>query len=62
VPAAALQLASILPVDYPQWYIVTRALVALVQVGIGIAMLRVWRHCGVWGDGRRYSRPYAGRG
>jgi hypothetical protein len=62
IPAAILELTGVLPVDVPGWYIVVRALVAAVQVAIAVAMARLYRDCGVWGLGRRYSAPYASRG
>jgi hypothetical protein len=55
IPAAALELAGILPVSYPAWYIVARALVAAIQLALGIAMLRVAHRCGAWGQGRRLA-------
>ncbi len=52
IPAAALELKGILPMDYPAWYLVTRALVAAVQFAIGIAMICMFLHRGVWARGR----------
>jgi hypothetical protein len=57
IPVAALELVGVVPVAYPGWYIVARAVVAAIQVTIAIAMLRLHRSCGVWGMGyRRASR------
>ena len=57
IPAAALELAGILPTGYPGWYILARAGVAAVQLAIGIAMIRLARRCRAWGEGRRLAGP-----
>jgi hypothetical protein len=49
VPASALQLMGILPPDGPDWYEVVQALVGLLQVAIGLAMLAGLRKAGPWG-------------
>lgn len=49
VPAAVLELAGIVPVTAPGWYVVFQAAVGLVQLGIGIALLVGYRKGGVWG-------------
>jgi hypothetical protein len=49
VPAAALQLAGILPSQGPAWYVVLQAVVGLSQFGIALAMLAGYRKTGVWG-------------
>jgi hypothetical protein len=53
VPAAALELAGVLPHPFPAWYTVYRTLVAVGEVALGVWMLRVWRRWGVWADGGR---------
>ena len=49
LPAAALQLAEILPRQGPAWYVALQAVVGLTQFGIALAMLRGYRKAGVWG-------------
>ena len=49
VPAAALQLAGIAPMQGPAWYVVFQAVVGLIQFGIALAMLAGYRKAGVWG-------------
>ena len=49
VPAAALQLAGIMPRQGPAWYVVLQAVVGLIQFGIALAMLAGYRKTGVWG-------------
>jgi hypothetical protein len=53
VPAGALELAGILPSAFPAWYTIYRSLVAVVEVGLGVWLLVVWRRWGVWATGRR---------
>jgi nitrate reductase NapE component len=50
VPAAALQLAGIVPRQGPAWYVVLQAVVGLIQFGIALAMLAGYRKAGVWGS------------
>jgi hypothetical protein len=52
IPATVLELAGILTVGVPVWYSVLRALVAVIELGIGIWMLRLYRRYGVWAWGR----------
>ena len=49
VPAAALQLAGIVPRQGPAWYVVFQAVVGLIQFVIALAMLTGYRKTGVWG-------------
>jgi hypothetical protein len=49
VPAAALQLAGIVPLQGPAWYVVFQAVVGLIQFGIALAMLAGYRKAGIWG-------------
>lgn len=49
VPASALELAHRLPASGPTWYVVFQAVVGLIQLGIGIALLAGYRKAGVWG-------------
>jgi hypothetical protein len=47
IAAAALELAGILVLTVPAWYGVARALVAVIQLGVGIWMLQLYRRYGV---------------
>src|SRR3954453_22089631 len=47
LPAAALQLAGIVPRQGPTWYVVFQAVVGLIQFGIAMAMLAGYRKAGV---------------
>jgi hypothetical protein len=49
VPVAILQLVDALPTDVPSWYVVLQALIGLVQLAIGLAMLVGYRRSWVWG-------------
>lgn len=53
VPATLLQLNGVIADPYPAWYSLYRMGIALIQVGIGIWMIRVLYHDGVWGMGRK---------
>ena len=50
VPAAALQLTGVLRADVPTWYVLLQALIGLIQLAIGLAMLVGYRRAGVWGS------------
>jgi hypothetical protein len=50
VPASILQLSGVLTADFPAWYVLLQALIGLVQVAIGLAMLVGYRRGGTWGD------------
>ena len=50
VPAAALQLAGIVPHQGPAWYVVLQAVVGLIQFVIALAMLASYHKSGVWGS------------
>jgi hypothetical protein len=49
VPVAILQLAGVLPVNVPSWYVVFQGLIGLAQLAIGLVMLVGYRRSGVWG-------------
>ena len=49
VPAAAIQLAGIVPRQGPVWDVVLQAVVGLIQFVIALAMLAGYRKAGVWG-------------
>jgi hypothetical protein len=48
VPAAALQLAGIVPSQGPAWYVALQAVVGLIQFVIALAVLTGYRKTGVW--------------
>jgi hypothetical protein len=50
VPAAILQLSGVLVAEVPTWYVLLQAVLGLVQVGIGLAMLTGYRRSGIWGS------------
>ena len=52
IPAGILQLAGIIPIQQPTWYVLLRMAISMVELALGIWMLRVWRACGVWAEGR----------
>jgi hypothetical protein len=56
VPASALELAGMLPMTGPAWYLVLQAGIGLVQFVIGMAMLSGVRRAGVWGPFRLPGR------
>jgi len=43
-------------VGVPVWYSVLRALVAVIELGIGIWMLRLYRRYGVWARDRAAAK------
>ncbi|HTJ61056.1 MAG TPA: hypothetical protein VL333_07705 [Candidatus Saccharimonadales bacterium] len=49
IVVSALELAGAVPLDGPRWYVTTQGLIGLVQLVIGIAMVRSYRRAGVWG-------------
>jgi hypothetical protein len=49
VPVSILQLSGLLAADFPAWYVLLQALVGVVQVAIGLAMLVGYRRAGPWG-------------
>ena len=49
VPAAALQLAGIVPRQGPAWDAALQAVVGLIQFVIALVMLAGYRKAGVWG-------------
>jgi hypothetical protein len=60
-PAASLlELAGVLPMTGPSWYVVLQAAIGLVQFAIGLAMLSAFRRAGVWGSVPRRGRAAGG--
>lgn len=52
IPATILQLTGIIPNSYPLWYSLARMGVAVIEVGIAVWMVRIYRRDGVWGLGK----------
>jgi hypothetical protein len=59
-PASLLELAGVLPMTGPSWYVVLQAAIGLVQFAIGLAMLSAFRRAGVWGSVPRRGRAAGG--
>jgi hypothetical protein len=49
-PAAALELAGVVPRQGPNWYVTLTAVVGLIQFAIAMAMLAGYRRSGIWGE------------
>ncbi len=52
IPAGILQLVGVIPIQQPTWYVLLRMATSVVEFALGLWMLRVWRACGVWAQGR----------
>jgi hypothetical protein len=50
VPVSILQLSGVLRAEGPAWYVLLQAIIGMVQVAIGLAMLAGYRRSGVWGS------------
>src|SRR5262245_27992865 len=48
-PAAVAELGGLLPARGPAWYAALQGVVGLVQLGIGLLMVRGYRRSGIWG-------------
>ena len=59
IVALPFELAGLVSPHIPAWYALLRGLVAVVQLAIGIWMIRIYRRCGVWGVGRTSARSDA---
>jgi len=53
LPATLLQFAGVLPESGPLWYSLLQMSVAVVEVGLAVWMVRIYRNAGAWGMGRR---------
>jgi hypothetical protein len=53
IPATILQLMGVVPVPFPAWYSLGRVGVALLEVGLAVWMLQIYRHHGVWAMGKK---------
>jgi hypothetical protein len=49
IVVSALELAGAVPLDGPAWYVTLQGLIGLVQLVIGVAMVRSYRRAGAWG-------------
>jgi hypothetical protein len=49
VPASALELTGALPATSPGWYEVLQGVIGIVQLVIGLALIRGYRREGLWG-------------
>jgi hypothetical protein len=49
LPASALQLVGLIPMQDPAWYVVLQAVIGLIQFVTALAMLFGYRRAGVWG-------------
>ena len=49
VPATALELGGLIPMQGPAWYLVLQAVIGLVQLIVGALLIRGYRRGGVWG-------------
>lgn len=56
IPAILLQIAHILPGSDPLWYSLLRIAVALVEAGIAVWMIQIYRYEGTWAIGKEKSR------
>ena len=50
LPASVLELAGILPLQGPSWYVALQGAIGVVQFAIGIAMVKGFRRGGPWGN------------
>jgi hypothetical protein len=55
VPATILQLTGVVPdlFSFPLWYSLCRMSISMITFVIGMWMIYIYRHCGVWAMGRK---------
>jgi hypothetical protein len=53
IPAAILQLTGFLPDPTPVWYSLLRMGITIIEMGIAVWMVHIYRHSGVWAMGRK---------
>ena len=53
IPATILQLTGVVPGSLPVWYSLSRMGVAIIQVGIAVWMVQIYRQYGVWAIGKK---------
>jgi len=51
IPVDVLQLAGVLPLDFPVWYEMVRLMVSILQLAIGIWMIWLYRRYATWAMG-----------
>jgi hypothetical protein len=56
-PAEFLQIFGVLPLNFPLWYSLFRLVIATLEVGLAIWMIRIYRREGVWAMGRNRRTP-----
>jgi hypothetical protein len=49
IVTSALELAGVVPLGGPRWYVAVQGAIGIAQLAIGIAMLRSYRRAGIWG-------------
>ena len=49
VPASILELTCFLPTTNPDWYVLFQGVIGVIQLAIGLALLRGYRKAGPWG-------------
>lgn len=52
-PAELLQISGVLPLTSPLWYSLFRLAVAVLELGLAVWMIQVYRHKGIWAMGRK---------
>ena len=55
IPTTILQLMGRIPDSFPAWASLSRMDVALVEVGLVVWMVQIYRHHGGWATGRKAS-------
>jgi hypothetical protein len=53
VPVTILQLTGIFPDPTPLWYSLLRMGIAMIEIGIAVWMIQIYRHHGVWAMGKK---------
>ena len=56
IPTTILQLMGSVPDSFPAWYSLSRIGGALLEVGLAVWMVQIYRHYGVWAMGRKAGR------
>jgi hypothetical protein len=52
LPVELLQIFGVLPLTSPLWYSLFRLAVAVLELGLAVWMIQVYRHEGIWAMGR----------
>ena len=53
LPVELLQIFGVLPLTSPLWYSLFRLAVAVLELGLAVWMIQVYRHEGIWAMGRK---------